>query len=355
MNPMPGETPPSSTRKTGHARLVGIIANPASGKDIRRLVSRATTVNNHEKVSIVQRVLAALEASGVERIQIMPDAFGIGLRALDGLRDQPGLNDKVSLIDMVLEGDARDSLRASRYLRDAGAGCVVVLGGDGTCRVVSKGCGGTPILPISTGTNNVVPTFVEGTVAGAAAAFVAGRPPEEHRQVCRRHKRLLVHVNGERVDQALVEVAVVSGGFVGARAIWEADRLRQIFVARAQPVAIGLSSTLGMVSPVDPAEPHGAVATFSSDGRKVTAPIAPGAFVTLGVERITSLNPGIPCPIEPGRPEPSGSVVLGLDGEREIVLHPGDEAEVTLDLDGPWIVDVARAMARAVESGAFLR
>jgi predicted polyphosphate/ATP-dependent NAD kinase len=42
--------------------LVGIIANPASGKDIRRLVSHATVVNNNEKVSIVRRLLLALYA-----------------------------------------------------------------------------------------------------------------------------------------------------------------------------------------------------------------------------------------------------------------------------------------------------
>ena len=35
---------------------VGIIANPASGKDIRRLVSQATTISNTEKTDIVKRV-----------------------------------------------------------------------------------------------------------------------------------------------------------------------------------------------------------------------------------------------------------------------------------------------------------
>ena len=68
--------------------FVGIIANPASGKDIRRVVSHATVVNNHEKVSIVRRVLLALHAYGVRRVEIMPDHFGIGVRALEGLRDK---------------------------------------------------------------------------------------------------------------------------------------------------------------------------------------------------------------------------------------------------------------------------
>ena len=36
---------------------VGIIANPASGKDIRRLVAHGSTFDNNEKTNIVRRVL----------------------------------------------------------------------------------------------------------------------------------------------------------------------------------------------------------------------------------------------------------------------------------------------------------
>jgi len=330
--------------------FVGIIANPASGKDIRRLVSRATTVNNHEKVSIVQRILSALDANGVRRAEIMPDPFGIGRRALDGLRDRPGLSDTWSIIDMGLTGSADDSLNAARYLSQAGAGCIVVLGGDGTCRVVAKACGQTPLLAVSTGTNNVVPSFVEGTVAGAAAAYVARLPEEERYEVCRRHKRLLVTLNGDEMDQALVEVALVTGGFVGARAIWDASRLRQIFVARAEPATIGLSSTIGVVRPIDPGEPRGAMATLSRDGTRVIAPLAPGAFKAVSIGKIRDLEPGVSRAVDGTRPG-----VLGLDGEREIVLHEGDRAEVRLELDGPWIVDVRLALSRAVAAGEFLR
>lgn len=330
--------------------MVGIIANPASGKDIRRLVARATTVNNHEKVSIVQRVLLALDANGAERIEIMPDPFGIGRRALDGLRDTPGLLDKASLIDMPYEGCANDSVQAAQRLQASGAGCLVVLGGDGTCRAVAKGCGDVPILPLSTGTNNVVPSFVEGTVAGAAAAYVAGIPAAARERVCDRHKRLLVMVKGERVDQALVDVALVRSGFVGARAIWEAERVRQVFVTRAQPINVGLSSTVGVLHPVDSGAPVGAVAFISRDARQVMAPLAPGTFARVGVERIADLEPGVPMPIDGARP-----VVLGLDGEREIVLYEGDEAEVMLDLGGPWIVDARRALQAAVDEGQFVR
>ncbi len=65
--------------------LVGIIANPASGTDIRRLVAYGSVFNNQEKVRIVRRILLGLEAAGVRQISYMPDYYGIVERALDSL------------------------------------------------------------------------------------------------------------------------------------------------------------------------------------------------------------------------------------------------------------------------------
>jgi predicted polyphosphate/ATP-dependent NAD kinase len=337
--------------------FVGIIANPASGKDIRRLVSHATVVNNHEKVGIVRRLLLALYARGVQRVEIMPDHFGIGARALSGLRNRPEVLAGTSLIDMAFDGAATDSLRAARSLRDVGAGCIVVLGGDGTCRVVARGLaqsssqedGDVPLLPLSTGTNNVVPGFIESTIAGAAAAYVALHPDVEREQLCNRHKRLLVYLNSQLTDQALVEVALVATSFVGARAVWKTESLRQVFVSRAQPTQIGLSSILGIVHPVDPTYPGGAFVSIVPDGKKVLAPIAPGAFAPVGIGEIGNMNPGIRYPVHGERP-----AVLALDGEREITLRKNDEAHVALALDGPWIVDVERTLQLAVQEGTFL-
>jgi predicted polyphosphate/ATP-dependent NAD kinase len=279
----------------------------------------------------------------------MPDHFGIGERAVDGLRDRPEVVGAASLIDMHIEHAAADSLRAAQYLRDTGAGCVIVLGGDGTCRVVAKGAGDVPLLPLSTGTNNVVPYFIEGTIAGSAAAYVARHPQANLERFCRRHKRLLLTVNGEVIDQALVEVALVATSFVGARAVWETGSLRQVFVSRAQPVNIGLSSVIGVVHPVDPAHPGGASVTIAANGRKVMVPIAPGAVVPVGIGEILEMKPGIRYPVDPLRP-----AMLALDGEREITLKKSDEVMVTLDLEGPWIVDVERTLSLAVADNAFL-
>ena len=136
---------------------VGIIANPASGKDIRRLVAHGSVFNNLEKVNIVRRVLLGLQATGVEQIIFMPDYFGIGARAIDGLK----LVLKTSILKMDLRGTQEDSTEAADRFREMQVGCIITLGGDGTNRAVAKGCGKIPILPISTGTNNVFPYMIE--------------------------------------------------------------------------------------------------------------------------------------------------------------------------------------------------
>ena len=66
-------------------RAVGIIVNPASGKDIRRIIANGTVVTNQEKISIVIRMLLAMDALGVEKVFIMPDPTHIGLRVIDEL------------------------------------------------------------------------------------------------------------------------------------------------------------------------------------------------------------------------------------------------------------------------------
>ena len=71
---------------------VGIIANPASGKDIRRLVAHGSVFDNHEKVNIVRRVLLGLEAAGVTDVLFMPDYFGIVSKAVGGISSRSSLN-----------------------------------------------------------------------------------------------------------------------------------------------------------------------------------------------------------------------------------------------------------------------
>lgn len=330
---------------------VGIIANPASGKDIRRLVALGSVFGNQEKVNIVRRILVGLDRSGVDHIYFMPDVFGIAWHAIDGLgRANRHIAEKTTILDMRIDNESADSTRAAIIMRELGVSCFVTLGGDGTNRVVAKGAGEVPIVPLSTGTNNVLPYMMEGTIAGLAAGFVATRP-ESREHVAYRSKCLNVHKNGAPVDMALVDVAIVRGTTsVGAKAVWEPEVLRQVIVTRAQPETTGMSALVGFFHPISPREPAGMSIWLEPNAvLQVTAPLAPGVIVTVGVERSQHLRIG--DKVSAG----SGPGILALDGEREVPLGSADETDVQLSAEGPWIVDVHEAMGHAVKMGVFSR
>ena len=329
--------------------LVGIIANPASGKDIRRIVGNAITVDNQQKLNIIKRIIVALAGSGVEHIQIMPDQFGFGRRALKSFINRADVQQAVEILDMPVENLAEDSTQAATRMAEAGADCIIILGGDGTCRLVAKNAGAIPLLPLSSGTNNVVPQFIEGTVAGLAAAHLSQQPLEERPGLCWQHKRLVINVNGEEVDHALVDTAVIDTSYVGSRAVWEPDLIRQVFVTRADPTHIGISSIIGMVQAIDSRQPQGACVRTGGK-QSVLSTILPGELVIVPIEEIKPMQPGTAMPVIPDRP-----VVLALDGEREVVLYAGDDASITLQSDGPWLVDVDATLKHALNEGKYFR
>ena len=60
---------------------VGIIANPAASKDIRRLVAQGRVVPDWEKVNIVRRVMLGLQSVGVTNVLGMADSSNLVRRA----------------------------------------------------------------------------------------------------------------------------------------------------------------------------------------------------------------------------------------------------------------------------------
>lgn len=332
---------------------VGIIANPASGKDIRRLVAKAWVVSNQKKANIVGSVLAGLHSTGVQKIYIMPDSFGIGTQAIHSLKGQiPDLSNRVELLDMDLDGSAADSINAAKRMKDLGVRCIIVLGGDGTTRVVSKGCGDVPLVPLSTGTNNVIPVFIEGVIAGLCSGYVAGLDGSILEHVCTRHKRLEVWVNDELADIALVDIAVNVGSHTGARAVWDTTAVRQIAATRASPANIGLSAVIGMMEPISVDDDYGGLATISVDEKSqkhVLVPLGSSLVESFGIANYNKMEFEKSYPIVDERP-----LVLALDGEREKVISPGDSTSIILRRNGPLIVDIERAMLRAASSGYFV-
>ncbi len=322
--------------------LVGIIANPASGKDIRRLVAYGSVFDNQEKVRILRRILIGLAAVGVDRICYMPDYFGIVDRALSRI----DLNIPISALNFKITGTQADSIQAARIMADDGAGCIITLGGDGTNRAVVKGSAAVPLLPISTGTNNVFPNMVEGTIAGLAAGLVVNKlvPLTE---VALSHTVLEVMVDGKLVDLALVDAVVYDSIFLGSRAVWDMERVKWIFLNRAEPDNIGISSIGGMIHPIRPEEPTGLYLELGGDGHPVVAAVAPGMIHEVPVSTQGVMRIGEEFRI---RFAPS---VLALDGEREVEVHKRRHAAIRLGKGGPTVVDVTRTMNAAMKRQIF--
>ena len=324
--------------------IVGIIANPAAGKDIRRLVAHGRFVPNNEKVNILRRVLAGLAGAAVERVVMMPDTGMLCHQAASA--SQHGL--ETVMLDMTIDGREEVSTRAASAMAEMDVSCIVTLGGDGTNRAVAKGSGNVPLVPISTGTNNVFPYMVEGTVAGLAAGVVASGEVDVE-SVTVRTKMLRVSVDGSESESALVDVAVSAVPFAGARAIWDMSTVHEVFLARAEPDGIGLSAIGARLEPVGMGDGHGLHVRIGEPGIIVSAPIAPGVVENVPVEGWARLKPGEPATVG------LSPCTIALDGERSLRVAQGQRAEVTLTLDGPPVVDPAVALARGSEAGLFTR
>jgi predicted polyphosphate/ATP-dependent NAD kinase len=329
---------------------VGVVANPASGRDIRRLVAGASVFDNAEKGNMVYRFMVGLGAVGVERVLMMPAASGLyeGLqRTLHSHAFERHPLPELELVAMHLRHDARDTVEAVEKMRKQGVEAIAVLGGDGTNRVVASRCADTPICALSTGTNNAFPEMREATIAGLATGLVATGLVSNG--VLRREKILRVGLNGDPYhDCALVDVAVSSERFIGARALWKSGSVSELFVARTAPDAVGFSAVAGLLDPIPRHAHHGLHLrlTKPEDARLVlNVPLAPGLVVPVGVAESRRIEPGTAVPVKPG----SGSIAL--DGEREIERGLADLVEVSLATEGPLTIDVTEVMSLAAQRG----
>jgi predicted polyphosphate/ATP-dependent NAD kinase len=322
--------------------LVGIIANPASGKDIRRLVAHGSVFDNQEKVRIVRRILLGLSEMGVDRICFMPDYYGIVGRASGEIE----IDAHVFPLEFTATGEQEDSTEAARLMQEQGVTCIIVLGGDGTNRAVAKGNGTVPILPVSTGTNNVFPFMVEGTIAGMAAGLLAcERVPLE--ECSFRSTKIEVLVDGEVKDLALVDVVVYDDIFTGSKAIWDMDKVSQIFLNRASADSIGLSSIGGQIHCIGPEEPRALYLELGKKGHLVVAAVAPGLIEKVFVRHQRVVETGEEIEIR------SAPCVLGLDGERDFEVEPGKRTTLRVARDGPTVLDVSRTMRAAMKAGVL--
>lgn len=321
---------------------IGIIANPASGRDIRRLVTHASVYDNLEKAHILRRVLLALDAVGVQQVIYMPDYDGLVNKALKGLK----LSLEAVQLHMDMWADERDTTETARHFCESDVDCIITLGGDGTNRAVAKGCNSIPIVAISTGTNNVFPSMIEGTVAGLAAGLVA-REMVDVEKFTYVAKRLEVYVDGQMSEIALIDVVVCTELFIGSRALWDPSRIREIVLARAEPDCIGMSSIGGFIHPLGPRDPQGMYLRLGRGNTSVLAPVGPGLLSRVETQKYRLLSLGDEVVLEPA------ACTIAVDGERQIEVYPDQKVSVRLTNRGPCVVEVRRCLQEAGRCGVL--
>ncbi len=327
---------------------IGIIANPASGKDIRRLVSHATVIDNNEKINIVERIILGAQALGVKKVFIMPDSYNMGYRVEDKLNSCNELKCEINVINMMRFDGMEDTVKAADYMENnEEIKCIVTLGGDGTNRAVAKTLKKTPIITISTGTNNVYPIMLEGTIAGMAAAAVASGRFDKNKFITK-DKRIEIYKDDKLLDIALIDAVISKDVFIGSKAIWDMDSIEKIFVTRGHPASIGFSSLVGCKMIIYPEDDFGAWVDINLSNEKIKAPIAAGVVEAISVGELNILGFD-----EEYEFIANNRGTIALDGEREIEFSKDQKFVFKIRRTGPYHVDVIKAIETAQLNGFF--
>jgi len=252
----------------------------------------------------------------------------------------------IEFLDTFVANKETDSTKAAEAMKNQGVGCIVTLGGDGTNRAVAKGSGDVPLVPISTGTNNVFPQMIEGTVAGIAAGIVASGTIDRD-LVTRPSTVLDVLVDGVVRDIALVDIAISTHQFVGARALWDISTIDELFLARTEADSIGLSAIGARLRPSNGVVRSAVRVKLGEGGTTVDAPIAPGTVTTVPLIDWSIIEVGGTAEVD------LTPCTVALDGERTFSVKSGQSAQIRLRDDGPPVVIVERALREATLLGVF--
>ncbi len=319
---------------------LGIVVNPMSGRDVRRVAARASTHAHHDKKQQVTRlVLGALE-QGVDEIFLGNEPFRINKGAVENLPERG----RIKILDFPLTHTARDTVTLMTRMWEHGCRHFIILGGDGTNRIAARHFPAAVILPLSTGTNNVFPWMLEASVAGAAAGLVASGRLDAERH-CPRCKQLHVVVNETVRDSALIDAVLLRNDLPGSLLPYEPENLVSIFLTRAEPASIGVSPIGGYLMPCRAGDAFGMHIECGQPARaRVRVPISAGLYGNVNIRRYERFSPGDACEIR-------GPGILAFDGDRSMQLGASDKAIVTIERDGPRVMNASTVMAAASGAG----
>ncbi len=324
---------------------VGVIVNPMSGRDCRRLTARADTVSHESKRNQIARIVVAAVAAGCTRILVPWEPRRIAVSAVEHL----GIGAAIEEIRVPITHSAEDTRQTALAMRERGCSVLVVLGGDGTSRIVAKAWRDAVLMPVSTGTNNVFPLTIEPTLAGMAAGLVASGRIDLH-QAARRAKVVEVEIDGEAPDLALIDALWLVGDRLGNLGPFEPSHMNRLVLTRAEPAAVGLSPLGGLLCPAGAGDEFGVRVDFcrhAEGGQVLLAPVSPGLF------RSTHIRAAAPLPLGQAVAVTGGGI-LAFDGDRERQLAPGQTARLTVTRSGPWVIDPRQTLTLAAQHKAMV-
>ena len=319
---------------------LGIIANPMSGRDSRRLTARAESVSHESKRNQISRIVVGAVATGCTRILAPYDPRRLVLGALENMN----IGAEVEEIRNPITHSAEDTRQAVREMKARGCDVIIVMGGDGTSRIVTQVWQDVVMMPLSTGTNNVFPMWIEPTIAGMAAGLVAsGRLSKD--ETSERAKIITASFENGEKDIALVDALFLQGDRIGNLGPFEPEFMKTLVLTRAEPDAVGMSPLGGLLCPASAADDFGVRVDFCGHhegGRLLRAPVSPGLFRSahiLSAERL-ALNTETTI---------HGPGILAYDGDRERKLAEGESASITVERNGPWVINPQRTLQIAAE------
>ncbi|MFT5531559.1 MAG: putative polyphosphate/ATP-dependent NAD kinase [Candidatus Poriferisodalaceae bacterium] len=323
---------PQSGDSQSWVPTVGIIANPVSGRDIRRVAARGGVSSSQDKQNRIARAVIGAVTAGAQRVLAMQEPFGIASGALADL----DVDAELRVIDIGATVSPTDTQRAAQAMRDEGVDVLITLGGDGTNRTIAQVWSDAVLVPMSTGTNNVFPSMVEPTIAGAAAGLIAtGKVALE--AAAPRSKVVRIDLGELGDDLALIDAISLVNDFVGNKMPVDPEKIRSLVLTTARPDTIGVSSIGGLIQTVLPADDFGLLVECGHGGSIVTAPIAPGLYRQVPV--LSTRRIALDEPIEIHGPS-----TLAFDGDRERKITDVP-AILRIRRDGPRVVDVPRTLS----------
>ncbi len=317
-------------------KSVGIIVNPNSGKDIRRLVSNAFVVPQQFKSNELLKVYEGLMNEGVRKVFIMPDFSDVSRRARETYSNKI---DTVILETKRLDEEST-TIESAKKMDSLGLECVIIFGGDGTSRLVSNYLKNIPILAISTGTNNLFPENIDGTVAGIAVGKFVNS--DNKKSFINKTKKIDIFFGEQYMDSALVDIAVTNIPYIGARAVWSMEPVSEIFINKVKPTGIGFSSIgFRLVKNLKSEESIYIKISKNKNNSKIKfqSPIAPGKIEEIFIDNWKLFKKSEIIKIQ------TNKGTLALDGERRLEFSGKNKANIRINNNGPTCLKIGEILS----------